>query len=129
MNKNLVNSIGTNEVDNLIAKLFPAAEAFGVTIRKGSAEKTYKRGTVLAMSSKDGEMVILGTSAGSGETLTANCVLADDVTVGTAAGATAVAYRSGNFNRAALIVADSYTMTTADEDALRTRDIILTDVM
>lgn len=129
MSKNLVTNVGSHEPDNLIAKLFPAAEAFGVTMRKVSAETTYKRGTVLARSSKDGKMVILGTTAASGETLTASCVLADDVTVGTAADATAVAYFCGNFNRAAVLVADSYTMTADDEDALRKYDIYFTDVM
>lgn len=52
-------------------------------IRKEATEaKIYKRGTVLALSAGtagDGLRVILGTAAKSNETLTANCVLADDV--------------------------------------------------
>lgn len=129
MNKDLVRSIGSCAVDNLIAKLTPAAGTFGVTIRKGEAETTYKRGTVLAMSGTDHKCVILGTAADSEETLTPHCILADDVTVGTAEDAAAVAYRCGNFNRAALIVKDDYTLTAADEDAMRKYDIILTDMM
>lgn len=139
MNKNLVRPIGSCTVDNLIAKLTPAAETFGVTIRKeGSAETTYKRGTILAMSSRDGKCVILGTTAQaavSGESpvaaeeLTPHCILADDVTVGKTADAVAVAYRCGNFNRAAVIVKSGYTLSAADEDTMRKYDIILTDMM
>lgn len=138
MNKNLVRPIDSCTVDNLIAKLSPAAETFGVTIRKeGSVETTYKRGTILAMSSRDGKCVILGTaaqaatgdSAAAAEVLTPHCILADDVTVGKDADATAVAYRCGNFNRAAVIVNSGYTLTASDEDALRKYDIIFTDMM
>ncbi len=138
MNKNLVRPIDSCTVDNLIAKLSPAAETFGVTIRKeGSVETTYKRGTILAMSSRDGKCVILGTAAqaatGDGasaaEVLTPHCILADEVTVGKDADATAVAYRCGNFNRAAVIVNSDYTLTASDEDALRKYDIIFTDMM
>lgn len=129
MNKELVRNIGSCAVDNLIAKLSPAAETFGVTIRKGSTEETYKRGTVLVMSSTDNKYVILGTTAGGSETLSGHCVLADDVTVGTTEDAVGVAYRCGNFNRAALIVKSEYTLSAADEDILRKYDIILTDMM
>lgn len=126
MNKELVRNIGSCAVDNLIAKLTPEAETFGITIRKGDTETTYKRGTVLGMSGTDSKYVILGTD---GETLTGHCILADDVTVGTDADAVGVAYRCGNFNRAAVVVADDYTMTAADEDAMRKYGIIFTDMM
>lgn len=139
MNKNLVRPIGSCSVDNLIAKLSPAAETFGVIIRKEAGDKvTYPRGTVLAMSSRDGKCVILGTTAqaaqdgqvtAAAEELKPYCVLADDVTVGKTEDETAVAYRCGNFNRAALIVKSGYELTEADRDALRHYDIILTDVM
>lgn len=129
MNKELVRTIGSCTADNLIAKLAPAAETFGVTIRKGSDEATYKRGTVLVMSSTDSKYVILGTEASGGETLSGYCILADDVTVGKDADTVGVAYRCGNFNRAALTVKAEYTMTAADEDAMRKYDIILTDMM
>ena len=126
MNKELVRNIGSCAADNLIAKLTPEAETFGITIRKGDTETTYKRGTVLGMSGTDSKYVILGTD---GETLTGHCILADDVTVGTDADAVGVAYRCGNFNRAAVVVADDYTMTAADEDAMRKYGIIFTDMM
>lgn len=139
MNKNLVRPIDSCTVDNLIAKLSPAAEAVGVTIRKeSSAAATYKRGTVLALSSRDNKCVILGTTAQAAvtddnpvaaEVLTPAYILADDVEVGKDADATAVAYRCGNFNRAALILKSGADLSAADEDALRKYDIILTDMM
>ena len=90
MSKRLDETLGTVGYDNLINGSYPPAEPFSVVIRKGAAETTYKRGTVLALSSSDGKYVILGTAAASGgddgttETLTANAILAEDVTVGTA---------------------------------------------
>lgn len=138
MNKNLVRTIDSCTVDNLVVKLSPAAETFGIKIRKeASAETTYKRGTILAMSSRDGKCVILGTTAAAADTsnslpaevLTLHCILADDVTVGKDADAVAVAYRCGNFNRSAVIAKSGHTLSAADEDALRHYNIILTDVM
>ena len=48
MSKRLDETLGTVGYDNLINGLYPPAEPFSVVIRKGSAETTYKRGTVLA---------------------------------------------------------------------------------
>lgn len=121
MNSELVRTIGSVGQDNLIAKLTPAAETFGVVIAAGAGN--LKRGTLLAVTSA-GKYTIAGT-----ESTTVSCVLADDVDASGDADATAVAYRSGNFNRAALIVKDGYTMTASDEDALRKYDIIFTDMM
>lgn len=82
---------------------------FTVTIRKeATAAATYKRGTVLALSAGtagDGKLVILGSTATTNETLTANCILAEDVEVGTTADVTALAYRTGHFARNKLAVA------------------------
>lgn len=129
MNKELVRGVGSTTVDNLFAKLSPAAETFGVVIRKASAEIVYKRGTVLGKSDKDSKLVIFGTEAEEGENIAPYCVLSDNVEVSAESDTTAVAYRCGNFNRAALIVAENYTMTDKDEDELRKLDIILTDTM
>ena len=100
--------------------------------RKGSAETTYKRGTVLARSegtAGDGKYVMLGTAAASNETLTANCVLAEDVTVGTANDETAVAYRTGHFNSNALIMDAEHTFSAADKEALRGVGILISDAV
>lgn len=135
MSKRLDETLGTVGYDNLINGSYPPAEPFSVVIRKGAAETTYKRGTVLALSSSDGKYVILGTAAASGgddgttETLTANAILAEDVTVGTANDETAVAYRTGHFNSNALIMDEDHTFSTADKEALRGVGILISDAV
>ena len=133
MSKRLDETLGTVGYDNLINGSYPPAEPFSVVIRKGAAETTYKRGTVLALSSSDGKYVILGTAAASGgdaaETLTANAILAEDVTVGTANDETAVAYRTGHFNSNALIMDEDHTFSAADKEALRSVGILISDAV
>ena len=133
MSKRLDETLGTVGYDNLINGSYPPAEPFSVVIRKGAAETTY--GTVLALSSSDGKYVILGTAAASGgdggtaETLTANAILAEDVTVGTANDETAVAYRTGHFNSNALIMDAEHTFSAADKEALRGVGILISDAV
>ena len=122
MSKELVRLVGTTGQDNLIAKLTPAAETFGIKVKAG--EGKLERGTVLAVTSA-GTYEVLGKSSGA----VASCILADPVDASGDAAVTAVAYRSGNFNRAVLIVQSGYTLTAADEDNLRKYDIILTDML
>ena len=115
MSKRLDETIGAVGFDNLINGQYPPAEVFTVKIRKEATEaKIYKRGTVLALSAGtagDDLRVILGTTAKSNETLTANCVLADDVEVGTASDAVATAYRTGHFNENSLITDNSHAIS------------------
>ena len=120
MSRILSNKVGEIGQDNLTAKLFPPAETFGVTIPAGTG--IVKRGTVLAL--VNGAYAVLA----SGNTGKANCVLADDVDA-TDAEAVGVAYRTGHFNRKALIVAEGYTLTVADEEELRKGGILLSDMM
>ncbi len=126
-------NLGSVGFDNLIGGTYPAAEVFSIEIRKETAEAvTYKRGTAFALSSGtagDGKHVTLGTTAAANETLTANCVLAEDVEVGTGADATAIAYRTGHFNSNSLTVAEGYTLTAADKEALRVAGILLSDAV
>lgn len=134
MSKRLDENIGAVEYDGLIAGNVPVADVFTVKIRKeATATATLKRGTVLALSASgtaaDGKMVILGTTAASNETLVANCILCDDVEVGTAADVNVLAYRTGRFARNKLIVKNGYTMTAADEQALREGGILLDDAI
>ncbi len=133
MSKKLNETIGSVDFDGLIVSNEPVADVFNVTIRKGAAAQTLKRGTVLALSASgtaaDGAVAILGTAAASDEVLTANCVLADDVEVGTDANVNAIAYRTGHFARNKLIVKDGYTMTASDEEELRKGGILLSDAL
>ena len=56
--------------------------------------------------------------------LTAYCILCDDVAVGTTDDVIAPVYLMGCFNSNKVTVADSYTMTEADKDALRNGGIV-----
>lgn len=133
MSKRLDENIGTVDYDGLIVTNEPVADVFTVTIRKETSKKaTFKRGTVLALSSgtdDDGKMVALGTTAGSNETLTANAILCDDTEIGTAADVEATAYRTGHFARNKLIFSGEYALKPADEEALRAAGILLSDAL
>lgn len=133
MSKRLDENLGSVGYDGLIVANEPVADVFTVTIRKAAAAAAaYKRGTVLALSAGtagDGKMVILGTIAAPSETLTANCILAEDVEVGTDADVTALAYRTGHFARNKLAVGFGSDLTAADEEILRNAGILLSDAI
>ena len=59
------------------------------------------------------------------EALTPDCILADDVAVGTTDDVAVIAYTAGCFNANKVTVATGYTITDGDLDALRHYDIIL----
>lgn len=134
MSKRLDENLGNVGYDGLIVANEPVADVFTVTIRskEATAAATYKRGTVLALSAGtagDGKLVILGSTAATNETLTANCILAEDVEVGTTADVTVLAYRTGHFARNKLAVASSYTLKATDEEELRKAGILLSDAI
>lgn len=130
MSKRLDENLGSVGYDGLIVANEPVTDVFTVTIRKeATAAATYKRGTVLALSAGDGKLVILGTTATTNETLTANCILAEDVEVGTTADVTVLAYRTGHFARNKLAVASGYTLKATDEEELRKAGILLSDAI
>lgn len=197
MNKELLRKVGSTRVDNLIAKLVPTAETFGIKLKaltEGAEPLTVPRGTVLGrdadgkytpyglpeekseafngtgaateftVSDKPAELTAVkvgGTEVSDGwdydaetgkitftaapasgtgnvvaeytifdtDGLTPAAILADEATVTDGEDETAVAYRSGNFNRREVITGEGYTLTDADEDTLRHYDIILTDPM
>lgn len=127
--KELSKKLGEVEVDDLVTAIDPHIVIGAGVIRKASSG-TLKltRGTVLAKSTGtagDNKLVVLGTAAsGDAETLTANCILCDDVEVGTAANATVAVYLAGCFNPDKLTMASSYIMKEADKDALRDAGIV-----
>ena len=130
MSKRLDENLGSVGYDGLIVANEPVADVFTVTIRKeATAAATYKRGTVLALSAGTGKLVILGSTATTNETLTANCILAEDVEVGTTADVTVLAYRTGHFARNKLAVASGYTLKATDEEELRKTGILLSDAI
>lgn len=132
MSKRLDENLGSVGYDGLIVANEPVADVFTVTIKEATAAATYKRGTVLALpagTAGDGKMVILGPTAATNETLTANCILAEDVEVGTTADVTVLAYRTGHFARNKLAVASGYTLNATDEEELRKAGILLSDAI
>lgn len=122
--KNLNAKVGEMEYDGLVVDLIPEVEVRGGTIRKLAAATTLKRGTILAKSSKDNTLVVLGTAATDGETLTPDCILCDDVAVGTDADVSVSVYTAGCFNTNRVHVADGYTISATDLDALRKYSIV-----
>lgn len=130
MSKRMDENLGSVGYDGLIVANEPVADVLTVTIRKeATAAATYKRGTVMALSAGDGKLVILGSTATTNETLTANCILAEDVEVGTTADVTVLAYRTGHFARNKLAVASGYTLKATDEEELRKAGILLSDAI
>lgn len=126
--KMLNEKLGEVEYDGLIVGLNPKKRVGPGVIAKGAAETTYVRGTVFAKSAKDGKLYILGSTAASGDTLTADCILTDDVTVPATGDATTTVYLAGCFNPDKLVVKDEYTMTEADKSALRMNGIAVLPV-
>lgn len=122
--KELSKKLGEMAYDGLFTDLTPKAQVRGGTIRKGDAEVTLKRGTILAKSSADNKLVVLGSDAAEGETLTPDCVLCDDITVGTVADEVVAVYTAGCFDPNKVVVASGYTITEGDMDNLRMRGIV-----
>lgn len=73
--KQLNETVGSCEFDNLIYQGNPVAEVFSVNIATGQG--ILKRGSVLAMDEKTGACALLDTGGD------ANCILADDIDTGT----------------------------------------------
>lgn len=125
---NLSEKIGEMNYDELFTGLEPARQVRGGVIRKVTGKAVIlKRGTILAKSSGtagDGKLVILGTEAGSDETLTPDCILCDDIEVGTENDEPVAVYTAGCFDPEKVAVADEYTITESDKDALRMRGIV-----
>lgn len=125
--KNLSSKVGEMNFDDLFSDLVPAPQVRGGTIRKLTAAATLKRGTILAKSSGtagDGKLVVLGSTAATNETLTPDCILCDDIDVGTANDEDVAVYTAGCFNANKVTVAASYTITASDLDNLRIRGIV-----
>lgn len=113
--------VGEMNYDGLISGLNPAVRVTGGVIAAGAEERTYVRGTVFARSKTTNKLYVIGTE--TEEELVPDCVLCDDVTVGTEDETVAV-YAAGCFNTNKITVAEGYTMTADDLDQLRMRSIV-----
>lgn len=128
---NLSKKLGEMNFDGLFTDVVPAVQVRGGTIRKQTTSAvTLKRGTILAKSygaAGDGKLVILGSTAANNETLTPDCVLCDDVTVGTDADEKVAVYTAGCFDPDKVSATASYSITETDKDNLRMRGIVFKD--
>lgn len=128
---NLSKKLGEMNFDGLFTDVVPAVQVRGGTIRKQTTSAvTLKRGTILAKSygtAGDGKLVVLGTAAVSNETLTPDCILCDDIEVGTAADEKVAVYTVGCFDPDKVSVTASYSITETDKDNLRMRGIVFKD--
>lgn len=121
MAKNLNESLGTVGYDKLFVANVPESDVVTVTL---AAAGPIARGTVITGTPGGSDFAALAAAASATKAL---FVLAEDVdatesTVG-------IAYRTGHFNRSALTVASGYTLTAADEEALRKSGILLSDAL
>lgn len=115
-----IETLGKMEPDKLIAgNNVKFITGSGVIV---SGAGKLRRGTVLGLNAA-GKLAVLG-----GEGLTAHAILCDDVDA-SEADTVAEIYLTGQFNKNALIVAQDYTMTTADIQALRNGGIFLENSM
>ena len=121
MDKNLDKLTGTMEYDGLITGLAPQVIVGGGTIKALTKEATLKRGTVLSKGT-DGKLAVMAADA------TPDCILCDDTVVGTA-DVNVTVYISGCFDPDKVTVADSYALTEADRDTLRTKNIYFKQAM
>lgn len=121
--KKLNKKLGEMEYDGLITDSTPPVQVRGGVIAKGAAAVTYPRGTIFAKSTANKKLYVLGSTAESGDTLTADCILCDDTLVEDA-DITAAMYTAGCFDPNKVTVKDSHTMSEAEKDKLRERGIV-----
>lgn len=119
MAENLKRNVAEVTFDGLVDAAY-ANKSCGVTVASGQG--ILKRGSVLAV--KNGKCILLGSETGNG--IEARYILNKEVDA-TSADAVAIAYEEGRFIKQHLIVANEYTMTAADIDALRVHNIGLAD--
>lgn len=134
MGKRLDESLGTVEFDNLFVENIPEADV--VTVKLAASQGILARGTLIS-GTPGGEMTVVSKAIADTVTVAASAgtmnyttayVLADDVDTGTSGAVVGIAYRTGHFNRAALITS-SYVLTDADEEFLRGKGILLSDAL
>ena len=107
--------------DNLFVENIPEAD---VVLVKLTGAGVVKRGTLLSGTPGGADFAALSAAASAEKAL---YVLAEDCD--TTVDAVGIAYRTGHFNRNALIVGASYALTAADEEILRKSGILLADAI
>lgn len=121
-------NLGAMKYDNLINSSAVTLITAMRTIAAGQGK--LKRGTALALSGGTGgkgTLKILGSAAGTDETLAANCILCDNVDATNEVNAEV--YLTGHFNKNALIVKDGYAIKNTDVEDFRKGGIFLDNMM
>lgn len=136
-NKRLDESFGTVGYDNLFVENVPEADV--VTVKLAASQGILARGSLisgtpggnfsLVAAALGNKVTVTGEAESATVTETAAYVLADEVDTGTSDAVVGIAYRTGHFNRAVLIVNSSYTLTATDEEFLRGKGILLSDAL
>jgi len=125
MSRKLNQKIGEMNYDGLISDINPPIQVRGRTIAKQDTEMTYKRGTIFAKGQGNKKLYVLGSTATTESgTLLQDCVLCDDITVGTDDDVTVAVYTAGCFNPSKTAAKADYTVTETDKDELRKRNIV-----
>lgn len=119
--KRLDETLGAMGYDNLFVENVPESDVVAVKL---TVAGVVKRGTVISGTPGGEDFAALAAAANATKAL---YVLADDVD--TSVDVVGIAYRTGHFNRGALIVGSSYTLTAADEEILRGKGILLSDAL
>ena len=121
MSRALNETLVTIGYDNLFAENIPEAD---VVLIRLTAAGVVKRGTLLSGTPGGADFAVLSAPASADKAL---YVLAEDCD--TTEDIVGIAYRTGHFNRNALIIGDSYPLTAADEEILRKSGILLADAI
>ena len=117
--------IGTCKPDMLIADTSMPVDVATVKLASTAEKTLLLRGSVLAETETDGTCKLLSGAEGE----QAAYILKEDVETSTAGNVVAEVYRTGKFVRNALIAADDYELSVADERALRDAGIYLENAM
>ena len=134
-NKRLDENLGTVNYDDLFVDNIPEADV--VTVKLAASQGVLARGSLIS-GTPGGNMTLTAAALADKVTVsdstgtmayTTAYVLADDVDTGTGDAVVAVAYRTGHFNRQAIKVGTSYTLTASDEEFLRGKGILLSDAL
>ena len=122
MAKRLNETVETAVPDGLFVDNIPVADV--VAVKLTASKGVVKRGTVLTGTPGGADFEALAAAADAAKAL---FVLADDVD--TANETVGFAYRTGHFNRGALIVGSEYALTAADEELLRKSGILISEAL
>lgn len=123
MAKRLDEAVDEMIYDGLIVDNFPTAKV--AMIQLAASQGVLERGS-LVTGTPGGEMSLAAAAISATNTA---FILCDKTDTGTGSAVVAVGYRTGHFNRNAVKVGASYTLSAADETALRRLGILLSDAL